>query len=481
MSDETIRYGFPKISKNGERVGFKTYTTAVYNPDGSTLEDRLNNMPGSDGSFRELKLNTSLGVNILEVRFNAQGNISNTGTYTIDNNGNSDCTAKLQKIINKYQHIYIPDGQYKISELKLDSGTIIEGKNPFNVIFRPNANTSHLFTIENKASIIIKNINIGGNNNVANEDAINIDGNCDNILIENVHIQNFIGDSIKIHTTGTSRVTNININNVEISIDGNALYNRANSINNRVFATGINISISDFRSVINITGLACRLLQYDGSASSSSGFYAYLLHFYNDDTNRVINNNNNICLLPIIKAISSVYNNAAPYNDNIPCINISNSIFEGMSQSIYNKGIKLNISNSVFNAGILGDIFADTGSRIQLVGVSIMLLVKAVSNNGLVYYLRRDVLKQLYDITMYDENGHETSDPQPWGYIDVFDISTETSIYRHAFIYSLIIDEIRYFTTEKYSGTLFSSTHLIGPVTPRLYHGNITLSENDGT
>ena len=481
MSDETIRYGFPKISKNGERVGFKTYTTTVYNPDGSTLEDRLNNMPGSDGSFRELKLNTSLGVNILEVRFNAQGNISNTGTYTIDNNGNSDCTAKLQKIINKYQHIYIPNGQYKISELKLDSGTIIEGKNPFNVIFRPNANTSHLFTIENKANVIIKNINISGNNNAANEDAINIDGTCDNILIENVHIQNFIGDSIKIYTTGVSRVTNININNVEILIDGNALYERANSINNRVFATGINISISDFRSVINISGLACRLLQYDGSASSSSGFYAYLLHFYNDDTNRVINNNNNICLLPIIKAVSSVYNNAAPYNDNIPCINISNSIFEGMSQSIYNKGIKLNISNSVFNAGILGNIFADTGSRIQLVGVSIMLLVKAVSNNGLVYYLRRDVLKQLYDITMYDENGHETSDPQPWGYIDVFDISTETSIYRHAFIYSLIIDEIRYFTTEKYSGTLFSSTHLIGPASPRLYHGNITLSENDGT
>ena len=152
-----------------------------------------------------------------------------------------------------------------------------------------------------------------------------------------------------------------------------------------------------------------------------------------------------------------------------------------MSQSIYNKGIKLNISNSVFNAGILGDIFADTGSRIQLVGVSIMLLVKAVSNKGLVYYLRRDVLKQLYDITMYDENGHEASNPQPWGYIDVLDISTETSVYRHAFIYSLIIDEISYFTTAKYSATLFSSNHLIGLVTPRLYHGNITLSENDVT
>ena len=45
MSNENnIRYGFPKINKNGELVGFKTYTTCVYDMNGKLIRKHVKSL-----------------------------------------------------------------------------------------------------------------------------------------------------------------------------------------------------------------------------------------------------------------------------------------------------------------------------------------------------------------------------------------------------------------------------------------------------
>lgn len=449
MSNENnIRYGFPKIKKNGELVGFKTYTTCVYDMNGNTIEDRLNALPVSEENVNNLKSHMTTAINAVQANSN------------IKNDNSVDISDALNSLLNTYTHVYLPAGDYKVTKkIIIPAGRILEGESVYNTHLNIIGGSSSYATgieLASKSNTVVNNLSIIGDNTAARTSAISITGSFNNVTLSNLILSNFNAATISISTNAgstNSPGSNCMIDNVTIK------QNLTNRISTTTYKTGtcVNIVINNKKDTVNITNLVCTSDEYVNGTFTTSYFY----NFYNSSTNTFTTYDGKI-LVPIIKGVN-IIGPTGVANDKSPSVHISDSIFEGMTEAIHCKQVSVSIVNCTFNLTIIGALLADSYSNCQVIGCTFLTLYDYSSKFG--YECKRNLLANAYNLTvnvLTEVNGVKTvtaidgnyTDPQPLARLEIYDISTEKKISKHAYILMLLsIIDVRVFTTEKLETT----------------------------
>lgn len=436
MSEE-IKYGFPKIRKNNESVGFKTYTTCVYDMNGNTLEDRLMGLSMGYDVITEIRKHNSCFINAV--------------VAGVDNTGTDDVWEILQRLINTYKCVYLPAGTYKVSHyIKLANGSILEGESInttfINMVGVDKNDSASTLVCQDVSNVIIKNISIIGHNNPINQRAIRIAGvgtsKCfKNINLSNICIYDFCDKGIYIYSKP-------NTNGSDCSIDNVRIVQTLSDYVGTTYKIGkcIDITLNDKKDFVNINNLVCTSNEYiEGTFTNS-----YLGNFaIRDSNNNLLFSNNKV---PIIIGINIV---GIANSDKSPPIHISNSTFEGMTECIHCKQASVYIINSAFNLSIIGALLADSYSNCQIIGCTFLTLYDYKSDFG--YNVKKRLLTDpdAYNLKVYDRNGDEVTlssyiDPQPLARLELYDISKETRITKHPYILLILsIIDMRIFTNEK--------------------------------
>lgn len=444
MSDN-IRYGFPKLRVNGDNVGFKTYTTCVYDMNGNTIEDRLNALPASEQNITAIKSHTTTIVNAVEAN------------SSIKNDNSADVTSALNNLLSNYSHVYLPAGSYKVTgKLTIPAGKTLEGESPYNTFINVVGGSSTNNTGINMTGVsnsMICNLSIVGDNTAARTSAINIGGSFNSITLSNLIISNFNSTFINIASGSESQTSapgsNCRIDSVTIK------QNLTNKISTSTVQTGtcVKITLNNKKDTININSLICTSEEYVAGQFTGT----YFNNFYNS-TNHTFTTNK----VPIVKGVDIIGpSGVAGYKS--PAVHISNSIFEGMTEAIHCKQVSVAIVNCTFNLTIIGALLADLYSNCQVIGCTFLTLYDY--NNTFGYDIKRNVLANTYNLTVYVltiENGVNTikaidgnyTDPQPLARLEIYDICTETKLNKHPYILMLLsIRDVRVFTTEKLETT----------------------------
>lgn len=440
MPDE-IKYGFPKIFKNGENVGFKTYTTCVYDMNGNLLEDRLRELALNDENIADIKRHKSRFINAVLVG--------------IDNTGVTDVWEPLQRLLNTHKCVFLPAGTYKISHyIKLNNGNILEGES-VNTTFIDMVGTdvdtsASILVCQDVSNIVINNISILGHNNPVNKRAIKIMGSSigksfKNITISNTYIYNVCDTGIYINSRSSTSGSDCSINNVRI-IQNLTHYVNASAID-KSYKTGkcVDITLNDKKDVVNIDNLLCTSEEYLTNTFTNS----YCGNFVIKTNNTTTYTENKV---PIIIGIN--INGVKNLDSEGSCpVHISNSTFEGMTEAIHCKASSVSIVNCAFNLSIVGALLADTCSDCQIIGCTFLTLY---NYNGLFgYNIKKRLLndEDAYNLKIYKENGDIETDPQPFARMEIYDISTNKRMTNHPYLAILFtIGDVVVFTTEKNTG-----------------------------
>ena len=439
MSNENnIRYGFPKIKKNGELVGFKTYTTCVYDMNGNTIEDRLNALPVSEENVNNLKAHMTTAINAVQANSD------------IKNDNSVDISDALNSLLNTYTHVYLPAGDYKVTKkIIIPAGRILEGESVYNThlnIVGGSSSYATAITLESKSNTVVNNLSIIGDNTAARTSAISITGSFNNVTLSNLILSNFNNTTIHISTSSglsNSPGSNCMIDNVTIK------QNLTNRLSTTTYKTGtcVNIVLYNKKDTVNITNLVCTSDEYvEGTFTTT-----YFNNFYNSTSGSYITYDGKI-LVPIIKGVN-ITGPAGVNSDKSPAVHISDSIFEGMTEAIHCKQVSVSIVNCAFNLTIIGALLADSCSNCQVIGCTFLPLYDY--NDIFGYYIKRNILVNAYNLVTYNSSGVEIdgnyTDPQELARLEVYDISSESRITKHPYILMLLsILDVRIFTTEKY-------------------------------
>lgn len=142
--------------------------------------------------------------------------------FGIKNDG-TDCTTKLQNLINMFTNgatFYFRNGTYYFKNITVPSNSQIIGEGNTKFIIPTNEEIACIFRIENKENITIKDIKLqnGANvddghnygsvkSNVENLKSCIYFGSCENILIDNVYCDTFF-DGIKFFNTNNVKLLN---------------------------------------------------------------------------------------------------------------------------------------------------------------------------------------------------------------------------------------------------------------------------------
>lgn len=438
MSEE-IKYGFPKIKKNNESVGFKTYTTCVYDMNGNTLEDRLMGLSMGYDVITEIRKHNSCFINAV--------------VAGIDNTGTDDVWEGLQRLINTYKCVYLPAGTYKISHyIKLGNGSILEGESInttfIDMVGIDKNNSASALVCQDSSNIIIKNISIIGHNNPINQRAIKIAGTgtskyFKNINLLNICIYDFCDKGIYIYSKPNTNGSDCTLDNIRI------VQNLTNYVGT-TYKTGkcIDITLNDKKDFVNINHLVCTSNEYIENTFTNSYFGNFAIR---DSNNALLFSNNKV---PIIIGINIV---GVANSDKSPPVHISNSIFEGMTECIHCKQASVSIVNCAFNLSIVGALLADSYSNCQIIGCTFLTLYDYKSDFGYDVKKRLLIDESAYNLKVYDKNGDEITsssyiDPQPLARLEIYNICKETKISKHPYILVLLsIADMRVFINEKHA------------------------------
>ena len=458
-----IRYGFPKLRVNGDNVGFKTYTTCVYDMNGNTIEDRLNALPESEQNITAIKSHTTTIVNAVEAN------------SSIKNDNSADVTSALNNLLSNYSHVYLPAGSYKVTgKLTIPAGKTLEGESPYNTFINVVGGSSTNNTGINMTGVsnsMICNLSIVGDNTAARTSAININGSFNSITLSNLIISNFNSTFINIKSTSESQASasgsNCRMDSITIK------QNLTNKISTSTVQTGtcVKITLNNKKDTININSLICTSEEYVAGQFTST----YFNNFYNTTNNTFTTNK-----VPIVKGVD-IIGPSSVNKDKSPAVHISNSIFEGMTEAVHCKQVSVAIVNCAFNLTIVGSLLADLYSNCQIIGCTFLTLYDYNSRFG--YDVKRSILgnSDTYNLTVYDSSGNAIdasyADPQPLARLEIYDVCSQTNISKHPYILMLLsIIDVRVFTTEKYtSGTSHFSTRKLSVFgcSTELVHGSL--------
>ena len=365
-------YYFDTIAemKNADlKIGDMVITSGYYEPnDGGDGKYEIvdDNLIEDEGSIHAL-------TNKLFAKLIANDNTINVKQFGAKGNGLDDATLAIQKCLDKYDNVFIPDGTYLISEsLKVKENNKLVGESKINTIITTN---SEIILIEPKDNYIknieIRNLKLSGNYKATsaiclyktkNPDSAHIDthirlkniyihrctnwclmlGRNDderalpNTVIDDLTIEQFTGGGIYL----SSRCTDSMIQNVIVG--GSNIATKPN-----IQVEGYNLHFNNCKSCVSGTSENAQDCWYfNGGAQITGEIEAQESTKYGVEINKTkyinLNINTDRCG-DINSNYSGVYINDGGYiNLNLVCTNISDS------QALLSKScIKINNSKNI--------------------------------------------------------------------------------------------------------------------------------------